>query len=1431
MQPLRSLYLLGFLAGTATFLFPAEPDESTRIRFTNLSKATPGGLRTDLVRDLTQDVAAYVWMATDRGLTRFDGWETVHYVADPLNGLSSDQLSCVAVPQKKAGPLWIGTTSNGLMRFDPRTGKSVWLLKDSAKAPVLRSNQITDLAISKETSAQGKIDEKFLWIGTDAGLNVLNLDTESMVVVTGPLGNAPITSISTPKVGEVWVGTAAGELYQWNGREGAFSKFWSTTVPVTAVASDAKNTLWIGTAGLGLFTYSKEQGATPRPRPLDGRKQINCLLLDSNTDIWIGTNRGLSLYDRNNDAFIHFLNSPRHADSLSDDQVTTIFEDPKRMLWIATKGGGTSRFSLDRKWFTHLRFNPSRHPGLPDQNVRSFVLDRDDQVWVGTMKGLALWNENTGSYQNLPADLAGLDDSLIRMLVDRSGDLWLGTAGTGLIRRSRDGKVTRYRHDPAIPATLGHDNIGALLEDEDGILYIGTLGGGLHRFEVADGTFARIDSKQPVDFVEHLAQDHEGRIWLVSKEKIHLLEKGQKTLREFSEIFPGAERRSSARTTTILPDLNGIFWIGTADAGLDRFNANTGEIINYNSIIHGLPDDHIVSLVKDSNNLLWVATRSGVARLNAMQNEFRVFNEEDGLQRAGFNAEAIVRDRKGRLFFGGQDGFNIIDPAGLPPMPRPPRPILTGFEYFGETVVPTEGGILEKPIAATDEISIPFDRRLLFSLKFANFDFRFPNRGEFRYMLEGYDKDWIISKEDRRATYAGLIPGDYIFKVQGSLDGKDWQEESARVKLIITPPWWETWWARTLAALGFVLGIVSFTRISLRRRVRQMRMRETMLTAQRDKAEAALARQLQHRMLLDRSYRNIRNDTPDDQILSGPLEQITLDFAATHCLVMQLTRDAEADSRPQLKQLGYWAIAAGDHQAPALTYDDPFVRQIFASKTVLTFLRPDSIPDPILDILPDGTPVTVLAAKTSFLDTANGIIILLRAGDAPAWSAEEQKLLGALTGQFGIAIAQLQTAEIEETYKRHLEEARHHAEVANRAKSDFLAKMTHELRTPLNAIIGFSEILGSDKTLAPRQRETLDIINRSGEHLLDVINEILDLSKIEGGKMERNDETFEFIPLLKSVHEMLQYKADEKRIGFNFAARSGLPGEIVTDRSKLRQILINLIANAIKFTAQGAVGISVATEVLGEAENVAGRLRRRIRLHFEIRDTGRGIHQDEIGKLFERYSQTESGRRTSEGTGLGLPIARSFVQLMGGDIEVESVFGEGTTFRFSIECDELAPAVVETGPVAAALDEKSAQRINGFTSDLGEVRILIAEDQPTNRLLLKRILGKAGFVLAEAENGQAAIEKWNEWHPHLILMDEDMPIKKGTEATREIQALADPDHKPVIISLTAYALEQARLSALEAGCSDFVAKPFRSHELFSVIAKHLGVEYTFNEAA
>lgn len=1405
-------------------------EESTRIRFTTLSKSTPSGLKSNHVRDITQDLSGYVWIATDQGLTRFDGWESLHFQKEfeSSSGLSSNQISAVTTSSEKPGPIWIGTSSDGLMRLDQPTGHIERITTATGKS--MLSDTIIDLAISKDDR---------LWIGTDRGLNVLDQQTGEMSIAEGKPGSARIASVNLVGDSEVWIGTHEGELYRWNAEEETFGRVWETAVPVSAVVEDAAGTVWIGTKGDGLYSYSPDRSPKPEKVTL-GAVHINSLLIDSkNNDLWVGSRRGVAFFDRDNDSFLWFRSDPRRIDSLANNHVSEIFEDHSEMLWISTLGGGTSRFSLDRRWFSHIRMDPGNAGKLPASPVQSLTYGPDGNVWLGTDNGLSKWDPEALEFADVPEFRSVEDANISSLHWDRNGTLWMGTLGDGLVRRESDGRESIFEQSASGVLSIGHDNISVVYGDDVGRLLVGTSGGGLWSWVEESERFAMIESEVPEDssFVADIEGDTNGNLWVAGNNKLLVLTPGGGKLEDYRKIFPAADPLSSPLVSNVLAESNGIVWVGTSDSGLDRLNTGTGEVSNYNRAIHGLPDDEIMGLAKDASGLLWVMTRTGLARLNAMQDEFRIFNADDGLQRAGFNPLAVTRTDDGVLYFGGLDGFNIVDPANLPEVPGTPTPILTGLDYYGETVVPKKGGILEKQIAATGSLDIPYDSRSRFAIRFGNLDYRFPNSGQFRYKLEGHDEEWRYAEGERKASYSGLAPGGYTFLVQSTLDPREWPENSVQIGVNITPPWWNELWFKLLAGAIVILGAIESTRLFFRARFKQHQRRELRLTAERDRAEAVLARQLQNRLLLDRTSRELHNELSESQILNDALHSITEQFGATHCLIHRLEEipgEEGDEAQETLKQIGYWTVLKGapDQVQPRLQIDFPLVAEVLESTSAIAITDKDSLPQTIRAPFTEHESVSLLSFRTSFLDKPNGIVTMLRVGQQKSWNEEDTKLIEALAGQFGIVIAQIKTAATEEIYLRFLEKSRHDAEVANRAKTDFLAKMTHELRTPLNAIIGFSEILGEDKTLNPRQRETLDIINNSGEHLLDVINEILDLSKIEAGKIEKNYESFNLVTMLKSVYEMLALKAKDKRIGFHFStASSALPGEILTDRSKLRQILINLIGNAIKFTAQGAVSLSVKAVALDEADDSSGQFERPVRLEFEIRDTGRGISAGEIPKLFERYSQTESGRRSTEGTGLGLPIARSFVQLLGGDIVVESIVGEGTIFRFHIECSEIAASEEDQAKAGTALDETTAQRIIGFESAHEEVRILIAEDQPTNRLLLKKILGKAGFKLEEAENGQEAIEKWNDWKPHLILMDEDMPLKKGSEATREIKSLCEPDSGPVIVALTAYALEQARISAMESGCSDFVAKPFRSHELFSVISRHLNLDYVFKDAA
>lgn len=398
-----------------------------------------------------------------------------------------------------------------------------------------------------------------------------------------------------------------------------------------------------------------------------------------------------------------------------------------------------------------------------------------------------------------------------------------------------------------------------------------------------------------------------------------------------------------------------------------------------------------------------------------------------------------------------------------------------------------------------------------------------------------------------------------------------------------------------------------------------------------------------------------------------------------------------------------------------------------------------------------------------------------------------------------------------------LEASKESAEKASRAKSQFLANMSHELRTPLNAIIGFTQLMERDSSLQGENQEFVEIINQSGEHLLGLINDILEMSKIEAGLVVVTENDVDLYRLLRSVETLFKLKTEAKGLQLIFARAENVPQYIKTDEVKLRQILINLLGNAVKFTQVGQIRVSV--RVLGEDEfndHVP------FQLWFEVEDTGAGIANSELHGLFQPFVQTASGRKSQQGTGLGLAISRKFVRLMGGDLTVRSAVGLGTAFTFSIQT---RCAVGE-----AIAHNRSSRRVRSLAPGQPSYRILVADDKLNNRRLLVTLLTSIGFTVREAVNGVETISIWKEWLPHLILMDMRMPEMDGYEATRQIKADSKESFVP-IIALTASALHEERHEMIAAGCEECIYKPFREAELLAALAKYLHVEFVYDQPA
>lgn len=414
-----------------------------------------------------------------------------------------------------------------------------------------------------------------------------------------------------------------------------------------------------------------------------------------------------------------------------------------------------------------------------------------------------------------------------------------------------------------------------------------------------------------------------------------------------------------------------------------------------------------------------------------------------------------------------------------------------------------------------------------------------------------------------------------------------------------------------------------------------------------------------------------------------------------------------------------------------------------------------------------------------------------------------------------------------------MREAKEAAEAANRAKSTFLATMSHELRSPLNAILGFSQLLTRSRSLNPEQLESVSIIKRSGEHLLTLINNVLDLSKIEAGRTPLNEQNFDLYRLLDDLEDMFYLRAQEKHLQLICDRTADVPQFVRTDEVKLRQILINLLNNAIKFTEVGSVSVRVERRLkVGKLESwkveesnlpTHPPTNPPITLSFEVSDTGIGIPPEELESIFEAFVQTTIGKASPEGTGLGLAITRQFVRLMGGDITASSQVGRGSTFKFEI------PLYV-VNSITPEVNQQPTRRVIALEPNQPFYRILIVDDRWENRHLLLKMLQPLGFELQEASNGIEAVEIWENWQPHLIWMDMRMPVMDGYEATQQIKATIK-GQATAVIALTASILEEERAVVLSAGCDDFVRKPFREADIFDTMSKHLGVRYIYDESS
>ena len=1163
---------------------------------------------------------------------------------------------------------------------------------------------------------------------------------------------------------------------------------WQDELPqstVSAILQTRDGYIWMATyEGVVRFNGVNFKVFDSRTVPELRSSSIRSLVEDKDGGLWIGTlSGGLTRYL--NGAFKTFT----VADGLPDDFVFALHTARDGSVWIGTNAGLARWTGAAFEVFT-------RNDGLAGNAVRSICEDGNGRLWIGTEGGGVCYREN-GQFANFPLPESPGNTLVAAIAAAPDGSVWIGTNGGGLVR-VHDGRTEVYS---AAADGLASDLISSILPDDRGSIWIGTLSAGISRYR--DGRFTNLSAKQGLshDAVRSLAVDHEGSLWVGTNGGVTQL-KDEKIVN-----FTTLHGLSQNNIRVVLEDSRGDVWVGTDGGGVNRVS---GDVVTVLGAKEGLPDVFVRSLFEDRDGAIWIGMNGGgVTRVQGGQ--LRTWNAKSGLSNgvvyaicddaegniwlgtvgggidilgrdgsirnlstkdglARNDVRALRRVRSGAIWIGtGGGGLSVYDPS------RPPESRIVTYttgdglandsvfaiyeDSAGDVWIGTSGGLNRMRNGKLVKLTVDqglFDNRIFQILEDGRGQFWLSsNKGVFRAAIADLNAVADGFKSTVETHAYGRVDGMGSNQCNGASQPAGWRRASGQLVFptvgglaLIDPGD-----LRTNAVAPFV----AIDRVVVDGKAIEPAAVVT-LSSQSSKFEIG--------------YDGLSFVEPDRVLFRYRLDGYDADWvdAGTRRVAFynslspgEYTFRVSASNND-----GIWSETGAEFR---FVLPAPWWRTWWA---ILLWIA-----------LSFGLLYLVVQMRLRRLER--------RTHELEAAVVER-------TAELGRTVEQLQLSE-----QRALESEKLAIE-ASRAKSTFLSNMSHELRTPLNAVLGFAELMEREASRSDADRTRLNIIQRSGEHLLSLINDVLSLSKIEAGKLTLNSSAFDLPAMLQSLDQMMRMRVEGKGLNLSVEADSSVPRVVRGDEVKLRQILINLLGNAVKFTESGTIRVR-ATWLDGIAK-------------FEVEDSGCGISAGELSKLFEPFVQTESGVRSGEGTGLGLAISREFAGLMGGDLSVRSELGVGTTFVVSVPL----PAG-DAGEV-----QRKRARVRGLSPGQDLVRVLVADDTRENRLLLVQLLAPMGFEVREAGEGLEAVEDWERLRPQALFLDIRMPKMSGREVARTIrrrEAEIGDGRRTFVAALTASAFMADRQDILDSGCDAFLTKPFRTEAIVEVLAESLGLRFDF----